>query len=72
VYGVSDRASDDNTGRKPIWSAVARPSGKASGPEYGARFVFLGRIIFCRQYNLTQSDQAQVTLQLKASLYDVV
>jgi len=35
-------------------------------------FVVLGRIIICRQYKLTLSDQAQVALQLRVSHSDSV
>jgi hypothetical protein len=43
------------------------------GPNYVAYvFVFLGRIIMCRLYKLTLSDEAQVTLQLTVSLPDLV
>ena len=49
------------------------------GPEEGAGpayveyvFVFLGSIIICRLYKLTLSDLAQVTLQLRARLSDLV
>jgi hypothetical protein len=34
--------------------------------------VFLGRIIICRLYKLTLSDKAQVTLQLRVSLSDLM
>jgi hypothetical protein len=34
-------------------------------------FVFLGSTIICRLYKLTLSNQAQVTLQLRISLYDL-
>jgi len=33
VYGVSDRTGADNTGGKPIWSTVARPSERARAPN---------------------------------------
>jgi len=42
-------------------------------PDYVACvFVFLGNIITCRLCKLTPLDQAQVTLQLRVSLSDVV
>ena len=42
-------------------------------PEYVTHvFVFLGSIIICRLYKLTISDQAQVTVQLRVSLSDLV
>ena len=34
-------------------------------------FVFLGRLIICRLYVLTLSDQAQITLQLTVFLFSV-
>ena len=38
------------------------------GPDYFAYvYVFLGIIITCRVYELTHSDQAQVTLQMTQS-----
>ena len=43
------------------------------GSDYVAyEFVFLYSIIVFRFYRLTLSDQAQVTLQLTVSLYDLV
>ena len=43
------------------------------GPDYVAYvFVFLSSIIICRLYKLTLSDQAQVILQLRVSLSDLV
>ena len=35
-------------------------------------FVFLGSIIFCQLYKLTLTDPAQVTLQLRVILSDLV
>jgi hypothetical protein len=68
-----------------MWAAtnlktIARPVPTGRGgsryelpePEYVAYvFVFLGSII-CRLYKLTLSDQAQVILQLRVSLSDLV
>jgi len=34
--------------------------------------VFLGSIIICRLYKLNPSDQAQVTLQVKVGISDLV
>jgi hypothetical protein len=48
------------------------PSGPEGGPgsDYVAYvFVFIGIIIICRLYKLTLSDQAQVTLQLRVSVF---
>ena len=43
------------------------------GPDHVAYvFVFLCSIIICRLYKLILSDKAQVTLQLKVSLSDLV
>jgi len=43
------------------------------GPDYVACvFVFPDGIIICRFYKLTLSDQAQVTLQLRVSLSNLV
>jgi len=43
------------------------------GPDYVAYvFVFSDDIIICRLYKLTLSDQAQVTLQLRVSLSNLV
>jgi hypothetical protein len=43
------------------------------GPDYVVHvFVFLSSIIICRLYKLTLSDQARITLQLRASLSDLV
>ena len=43
------------------------------GPDHVACFffVFLGRLIICRLYVLTLSDQAQITLQLTVFLFSV-
>jgi hypothetical protein len=35
-------------------------------------FFFLGSIIICQLYTLTLTDQAQVTLQLRVSLSDLI
>jgi hypothetical protein len=46
---------------------------KLPGPNCVAYvFVFLGSVVICRLYRLTPSDEAQVTLQLRASLSDLV
>jgi hypothetical protein len=48
------------------------PAGrKGSSPHYVAHvFVSLGIVNICRLYQLTLSDQAEVTLQLTVSLAD--
>jgi hypothetical protein len=46
---------------------------RGSGPDYIAYvFIFLGSTIICLLYKLTLSAQDQVTLQLTASLSDIV
>jgi len=58
-----------------IWHANSADRGELiqiAGPVNVAYvYVFLGSII-CRLYKLTPSDQAQVTLQVKVSLSDLV
>jgi hypothetical protein len=50
------------------WSPEGGP-----GPNYVAYgFIFLDGIIVCPLYKLTLSDQAQVTLQLRVSLSDLL
>ena len=53
----------------PTKDGGARRSGR--GPQYFARlsFVFFGNITIYRLYELTLSEQAQVSLQLTVSLF---
>jgi hypothetical protein len=63
----------------PVQITGARLAGRGPGlPEGGPGsncvahgFIFLGSIIICRLYKLTLSDQAQVTLQLGVTLFDL-
>jgi hypothetical protein len=59
--------------RPPRLREGRRSQYKFPGPDYFAHvFAFLGSIIICRLYKLTLSRQAEVTLQLKVSLSDLV
>ena len=61
-------SADKTGGRRYKLQRPDSPEG-GSGPDYIAHvLVFLGSISMCRLYKLTLSDQAQVTLQLRASL----
>jgi len=44
----------------------------AWGPTILHVFVFLNSIIICQLYRLTLSDQAQITMQVRVSLSDLV
>jgi hypothetical protein len=59
-------------GNRYILPEPGGPKG-VPGPDCVAYvFVLLGSIIICGLHKLTVSDQAQVTLQLTVSLYDLV
>jgi hypothetical protein len=56
---------------KPVKITWARMSGRR--PDYVAYvFVLFGGIIICQLYKVTLSHQAQVTLELRFSLSDLV
>jgi hypothetical protein len=58
---------------EPVQTNVDRRSEGGPGPDYVAYIVvFLGNIIICLLYKLTLSDKAQVTLQMKVSLADLM
>ena len=61
--------SADEKGRGSQYKLLGpRGPEEGPGPEYFAYvYVFLGIIITCRLYELTHSDQAQVTLQTTQS-----
>jgi hypothetical protein len=66
---LSWASSADNIGGNPV--QITGTGGP--GPDCLAYvFVFLRNIITCRLYKLTLSDQAQVTLQLRVCLSDLV
>jgi hypothetical protein len=57
---------------RPVQIAGVRQCRRGPGARLCCvRFVFLGSVIICRLYKLTRSAQAQVTLRLRFSLFDI-